>query len=292
MKLLKHFLQLIKSSLILDVKFLKVSKWSLKKKIIFLFKKYRLQFLIITGSRRFKLGESFVDLFGRKFFYDTPFGLAGYQSMLTRLQNMMNIAKMKEIKTVVDVGANVGQFSMMINDRFPLAQIYVIEPVPKTLMALRKNLGDNPNVKILTKAISDFNGTNKIEFNEQNSLTSRFIGDLGTLLEKIDVETQTLDSFIEENNIDIIDVLKIDVETYEKKVLAGGASALEKTHYIFIEISIDGNNNYTFCELTGLLFSNNYNFQLVAFRNYSDLGEGKMPVGDFLFENVMFKGAR
>ena len=50
---------------------------------------------------------------------------------------------------------------------------------------------------------------------------------------------------------------------------------------------MEGNENYTFSEINSLLFSEDFNFQLLYFRNYTDKGVGPLPVGDFLFKNVI-----
>lgn len=282
---------LIKHSLILDIKLFRVSKWPYYKKLAFLSKKYWLQFLLTTKIKKFVLGESFIKLFNKKIYFDSCFGLGGYQSIFTRLQNMVNLAGMKDVKTAIDIGANVGFFSMLINDRFPEARIFAIEPIPRIFIALRKNFQNNDRVEFFNRAISNFNGLSEMEFDKQNPAVSRIVDrDINNKNNQrvIKVNTQTLDSFVEENEIDYIDILKIDVETFEKHVLEGGPDTLAKTHYLFIEITVKDNENYTFSQLNSLLYSYNYNFQLVAFRNYLDKGEGRLPLGDFLFENINF----
>lgn len=283
---------LVKNSLILDFKFWKVSKWAVSKKIIFLLKKYYLLFLLQTGMRDFSLGESFIELFGRKVFFDCRFGLGGYQRSLTTHQNMMDLAGIREVTTVVDIGANIGQFSMLVRDKFPKAAIYAIEPVKKAFQALKSNFKGDDKTILINKAISNFCGSAKIAFDEDNSASSHLISkDIhGSQNETVEeIETQTLDSFVKEYNIDVIDILKVDVETFEKHVLEGAKKALEETHYLFLEITVKDNSNYTFSELVSLLYSKgHYNYQLKAFRNFLDKGEGEMPIADFLFENIEF----
>ena len=94
-----------------------------------------------------------------------------------------------------------------------------------------------------------------------------------------------LDVFVRENNIDCIDILKIDTETFEAHVLRGGSDSLSKTKYLFIEITMENNDNYTISSLLKLLSTENYDFQLVGFRNYNDTSEGLMPIMDGLFFN-------
>ena len=282
---------LIKNSLVLDFKFWRASKWSIGKKIVFFLKKYFLLFLLQTGIKTFSLGKSFVTLFQRKIFFDSRFGLAGYQSVLARHQNMINIVDIKRVQTMVDIGANVGFFSIFIRDRFPKAIIYAIEPAAKTFQALKNNFQDDNKTQLTNRAITNFCGYTKIVFDEKNSAVSHLIKNGAKYQNGIEnVKTQTLDRFAKNNNIDTIDILKIDVETFEKHVLEKAKTILAKTHYLFLEITMENNKNYTFSELINLLYNKGrYNFQLKAFRNFLDKGEGQLPWGDFLFENIYFK---
>ena len=194
--------------------------------------------------------------------------------------------------TVVDIGANIGQFSMLIRNRFPRATIYAIEPVRKAFRALENNFRDDNKAILINKTISNFCGISKIAFDEDDSARSHLVnGNICSGQKEIveETEVQTLDLVVEENNIEFIDILKIDVETFERHVLEGARKTLEKTRYLFLEITVEDNDNYTFSELVSLLYSKDcYNYQLRAFRNFLDKGEGKMPLGDFLFENIYF----
>ncbi|GAC1460870.1 MAG: hypothetical protein PVSMB2_21980 [Ktedonobacteraceae bacterium] len=103
------------------------------------------------------------------------------------------------------------------------------------------------------------------------------------------VMVHTLDHVLGEKNIFKIDLLKIDVENSEKRVLQQATMTLANTRYLLIEISMAGNDKYTFSEVISLLHSDKYSFQLLALRNFNDVAEGLIPVGDFLFENVMYR---
>ncbi len=271
---------LAKQSLILDFKFIKISKWNIIKKIVFIIKKY----IVICKHFffKFELGESYIYLFGEKIYYGSPFGLADYQSILTRHQNMFQISGFNGVNTVIDIGANMGFFSKLFRDLFPLSTIYTIEPIPNTFKCLKLNFDRDINTKIFNLAISDHNGISKMSWEKKNSLVSK-LNDNGD----INVTTQTLDSFVKENNILEIDILKIDTEGFEAHVLKGSKHALSITKYLFIEITIDQNINYSISSIMSLLYSNNYNFQLIAFRNYGDTSEGKMPIMDCLLKNTL-----
>jgi len=288
---MKDYLIFLKNSLDLDLRTISFFPWNSRKKIEFICKKYYEIFKLKSGLKKFILGKSHVRLFNKDIYYDSSFGLAVYQSMYARLGKLIMKSNLKDIKTVIDIGANVGLFSLMIKDLYPKSKIYPIEPIKDTYECLLKNLKDLENIFPFQIAISKISGTRYMEFNKNDSLISKLIDKSifkvkNKGIEKVKVISKSLDDFYENNKLKIIDLLKIDAETFELEVLQGSMKSLEKTRYVLIEITIENNNNYTFSELVSILYNENYNFQLIAFRNYLDKGDGVLPVGDFLFENI------
>lgn len=276
---MKTLLWFVKQSFLLDIQFLKVSRWNIAKKMEFLVKKYWL--IIRHYYRKFTLGKHSVNLFGSEIYYDSKFGLAGYQSILARHQNLMQIADVKNAKVIIDIGANVGFFSKLCREIFPDSHVYAIEPVPQIHDCLRKNFSGDTNVTLSDVAISDVNGETTMDFDSDLSSISH-LNEKGNIV----VKTETLDSFVVKNNIHSIDILKIDVETFEAHVLRGASRALEMTKILFMEVTMENNKNYTISSLLKMLSTETYDFQLVGFRNYADTGEGKMPIMDAVFENI------
>lgn len=272
-------LWLIKRSIDLDLRLIKVSNWSSNKKAQFIFSKYYL--LIKHIFIKFKLGKSNINLFGEKIYYDSRLGLADYQSMLCRHQGWLKIGNVKNSKVIIDIGANVGFFSKMARSLYPSSKIYAIEPVPAVYSLMSKNFNGDQNTMLFNFAFSNKKGKQGMIADEKDYLISKFSNN-----GNFSIDTNTLDNFIHEQGINDIDILKIDVETFENLVLLGAKQALSKTKYLFLEVTIKNNSNYTFSSLISLLYSKEYNFQLVAFRNYADVGEGEMTIMDCLFKNV------
>ena len=220
-------------------------------------------------AKPFVLGKSNIKLFGQKIYYDSKYGLAGYQSMLTRHQNMANVGNIQfeSIKTVIDCGANV---SMMIRENTKDAAIYAFEPIPQTFECLKKNLGHNKGVTLSNLAMSDVRGKATMNFDPKNSVVSKL-----TAKGRISVSLDTLDHYCKTNN--------------EALVLKGAQRILEETRYIYLEITFRDNKNYTISSLISLLYSDKFNYQLIAYRNYSNQAEGKIEIMDCLLENMMGK---
>ena len=273
----------------LDWNFLTTSKWGGLRKLEFYFKKYQLVFLLLFRLKKFKLGQNSVKLSGKRIYYDSIFGIAGYQSMVARNQKMIQDVGVNGIRISIDVGANVGFFSLMLKDIFPESRIYALEPIPQIFECLKKNLTAN-DFHIHRVALSDYIGEQAMVFNDLESslsrLTNQEVATQGSHTEVLKVPVKTLDQFCSENNILEVDFLKIDTETFELQVLKGATKTLERTKYLHLEINILDNEKYTFSQINSLLFNQNYNFQLVYFRNFSDTSKGPIEVGDFLYKNV------
>ena len=128
-------------------------------------------------------------------------------------------------RCVLDIGANVGDWTKRAAQLFKNASIFSFEPNPPVFRELQKNLGHLPRVTLKNAAIAEGTG--------QQTLNTRSGGNTGvsslTKFEhhdgQVTVETVRGDEWIAANAIDVIDFMKIDVEGYELKVLA----SFEKT---------------------------------------------------------------
>jgi FkbM family methyltransferase len=275
---------LVKTSVLLDYKFCVRNRWSVTTKGEFLAKKYASILLHAAKLRRFTLGQSAMTLRGKRIYYESPLGLADYQSILTRHELLVSQCHIKDTGTVVDLGANVGYFTLLAAEKFPRARVIAFEPVQRVFRCLSENTKDRGNVEICRMAISNYEGRAFMHVDENDSQISQLTD------EPTDeaVTVSTLDTVLAEKGVTDVDLLKIDVENCEKYVLQQAAATLARTRYLLIEISMAGNDNYTFSELVSLLHTDQYSFQLLALRNFSDVAEGVIPVGDFLFENVLY----
>ena len=147
--------------------------------------------------------------------------------------------------TIADVGANVGIFSVLAKANNPNAQVIAFEPQPNIFEILKKNNAINKfDIHCENNAISNTSGSVPF-FNHgpntfsDNNTTS---GSLNKTWRPIDqnsihVEAITLERYINTNNIESIDLLKIDVETLEHEVLLGyGGYLLKHEPIIILEI--------------------------------------------------------
>lgn len=127
-----------------------------------------------------------------------------------------------EINVVFDVGANVGNWTKKVLESIPDAQIHAFEPVPNTFELLETNTRDIQKIKRNRLGLSSESGQLSFNYYPQSSyLSSAFEHDLGKGGEKLEVNVITGDEYCRINQIDHIDLLKVDTEGFESKVLIG-----------------------------------------------------------------------
>ncbi len=166
--------------------------------------------------------EMFVDLrssIGRGLFATGQFDMEAINPALAALEPGA---------TFIDVGANVGFYSLLALDRVgPTGNVYSFEIDPRPLRCLRKTVAAHgiTNLHVVEAAVSDKNGvlsySPKAEHgHNQIDLTGRIRGPT--------IRSVRLDDWLQENGVSRVDVIKVDVEGAEKFVLAGAKNTIAK----------------------------------------------------------------
>jgi FkbM family methyltransferase len=203
--------------------------------------------------------------------------------------------------TIFDVGAHNGQTSHTYNKLFSQASIYAFEPFPQSFDILKKNVEDKENIKVYNVALSNVIGKVKFNVNESsqtNSILSTHIDGADTwgknllsTIDTIDIESTTIDKFVEKNTIDKIDILKLDTQGTEYFIIEGAAKTIAKNKIklIYLEIIImptyDGQKYFD--EIL-LLFRAN-NFHLYNLYNFSHTANGMLRQVDAIFIHESIK---
>jgi len=153
-------------------------------------------------------------------------------------------ASIKPDMTVLDIGANIGIFSILfgrvIGDS---GRVFAFEPSPVPFGDLQHNIQLNGlSERVKSHQIAIGNRSGKLEFyltddprDTQHSAIPPTT--YATVSEKIEVPMLTLDSFCMEGALSP-DVIKIDVEGFEPFVLEGARNTIQraKTLTVFIEL--------------------------------------------------------
>ena len=132
--------------------------------------------------------------------------------------NIKNIFEVKNDAVVFDIGAFKGDTAYLFSKKCSnKARIYAFEP-------------DENNYKILLKIKDKYKLNNVIASNILFSNSETEINFLSMDLNRpaIKMKSTTIDKFVEENNIEKIDYIKMDVEGSERNILEGSIKTIKK----------------------------------------------------------------
>lgn len=163
----------------------------------------------------------------------------------------------KEGMVVVDIGANIGYYSLIAAKLVGKSGIvYAFEPEPSNYELLCKNIEVNSytNVVPIQKAVSNKQGRVKLWVNKADLAAPSFSEDNASLFSKysavgetsfVEVETTTLDEFFKSTVRNIkVDIIKIDTQGAEGLVVDGAQKILQSNHLkIITEFWPDGLRN-------------------------------------------------
>jgi FkbM family methyltransferase len=135
------------------------------------------------------------------------------------------------VRTVFDVGANRGAWSREAASRLPEAEIHAFELVPQTYVRLAETAVSEPRIRPNPFGLSDEDGTIQADAAKGNTELSSLllVSDLwrGESWATVEAEVRRGDAYCAEHGIEVIDLLKIDVEGAEWRVLDGFGSMLD-----------------------------------------------------------------
>lgn len=153
---------------------------------------------------------------------------------------------MKNSERVLDVGANIGLYSLHASRSVgKKGKVISIEPDPVVYNQLVHNLEINGirNTETHNLALGSKNGFEDLLVNSDSGFNSLGATGRGEVVKRVAVKVMTLDSFAAEHKLKDVDFIKIDVEGFEGEVMLGGESFLRKESPIILcELS---NKNYS-----------------------------------------------
>ncbi|MGB3894471.1 FkbM family methyltransferase [Mycolicibacter sinensis] len=196
------------------------------------------------------------------------------------------------LRTVVDVGANRGQFALFARHAFPAARIVSLEPLAAPAARFQRVFADEPRVTLHHAALGPASGESTMHVSGHDDSSSLLpitatqrqlfhgTGEVGTETVRIG----PLSEFLDGGSIDGPALLKLDVQGYELEALRGCGELLDRFDYVcaegsFIELY---KGQVLADELTGWL--REHGFELV--RSYGAVSDenGRAIQTDMLFK--------
>jgi FkbM family methyltransferase len=152
----------------------------------------------------------------------------GFMSTIHEVHNDRHVfvSHLREGMTVMDVGAHVGFYSLLISRAVgPSGKVYAFEPVPEIFACLKERIALNnaTNVIPVPIALSDEKGVAKMSIKGMSSSLFRRVSD-----EFVEVQVERLDDFVEREKIERVDAIKIDAEGAELKVIRGADKTIRR----------------------------------------------------------------
>ena len=156
-----------------------------------------------------------------------------------------------KIKIIYDIGSHVCEYGILFSKIYAQAKIFCFEANPNLINKSKNNIRNNKKIKLLNLGIGNKNISLNFNLNLLNEKTSSFfkvnknsknykIKKLinNHLNKETKIKMITLDKFISSDN-PCPDLIKIDVEGYEKEVLLGIKKNLNNIKIILIEFRLD-----------------------------------------------------
>ena len=176
---------------------------------------------------------------------------------------------------VIDIGANIGYYALL-ESRMVTEQgsVFALEPESRNYELLCRNVELNPvkNIRTYNVGISDHSGIEKLFLSKDRNLHNLLMpirsDDSGSVTE---IEVMSLDEFIEKEKIATgdIDLIRMDIEGYEAKVLSGMENILRSAVKLYLFIEFHPNNmkrieGFSFAKTLEQLESAGFMFRFVV----------------------------
>lgn len=193
---------------------------------------------------------------------------------------------------VFDVGAHHGGYATKISNAVNINQCYCFEPFAPSYEVLEKQL-TNKQFRTFQIALSDVEGHSDFysnQFEQTNSLlpavkTNSSIDSLIANQKTVKVKVETLDNFCATNEINKIDVLKIDTQGNTYSVLNGAKRLLENNAIGIIQCEVEFVEIYKdeplYHRIAGFL--EKYGYQLYSMYDLHFDINNRLSWGDALF---------
>lgn len=142
-------------------------------------------------------------------------------------------------KSVIDIGANNGAWSKMAKKVFKESDFYLIEPLEEMEEDLKDFCEDNPGSKYFICGAGKQEETLYLTIGGVNLTGSNFVFGENEFLKKESkqrpVMIRTMNSLIEDGEIDPPEFVKMDIQGFELEALKGGEKLFEKADVFILE---------------------------------------------------------
>lgn len=165
-------------------------------------------------------------------------------------------------RTILDGGANSGQFARAALETFPEAAVVAVEPLPDLAETLRQNLADCARARVETTALGSASGTLRF-YRTGYSLASSALRPLDAEgITEVEVPVARLDDLVDAGTLARPVLLKLDLQGYELEALCGAEAVLAVTDHVLLEVAFEAGyeGEATFAALDAFLRERGFRF--------------------------------
>jgi FkbM family methyltransferase len=153
--------------------------------------------------------------------------------------------RLLNIKTILDIGANTGQFAKEAREKLPQAKIISFEPLKGCFEKLNEKMRSDKNFTSFNFALGDKDESknmNKSEYSPSSSILEMSDAHKNlfphTKIHKTEsIDIKKLDSIAPQLDLKKEILIKVDVQGFEDKVIAGGETTFKEARVILLENS-------------------------------------------------------
>lgn len=167
-------------------------------------------------------------------FFDTPLGRLVCQEVLDGKSYPL-LPFLRSVKSIVDIGANVGAAAVYFASYYPHARVVAFEPAPDCFELLSRNTCHLSNVSAFNFGLFDQNSQASLYLGKQDSVTNSIRSSVLNTTDSVSVPLREAQSVFKELKLESIDVLKLDTEGCEVPILRSIAQFIPQIGVIYVE---------------------------------------------------------
>lgn len=206
-----------------------------------------------------------------------------------------NTVQIPENGLVVECGSRDCLDAIEVLNCYNPRKVYSFECNPESIQVCKNNIADHDSIELVESAVGncddviDFYATDMEKSKDKNIGASSALfhnrGQKDFIQKKISVPCTRLDTFMNNNNIENIDLLCLDLQGYEKVALEGMGERIKDVSYIITEVNFESyyEDSVLFDDLLAFLNEKGFLFQVgwpaVHFFN-------RVSFGDAIFKRV------
>ncbi len=192
--------------------------------------------------------------------------------------------------SIVDVGANKGQFAVFARHTFPAARIISFEPLENPARLFQSIFESDPKTRLVRAAIGTERGTLSINVAAKDDSSSPLgVSELqartfGTrIVDTVEVPCGPLSDYLQERDLGASNLLKIDTQGFELHVLRGAENLLGRFSMIYCELSFVELYNGQALASQVISFLHGHGFNIAGVYNISSGQKTQQLQADVLF---------